>query len=69
MDLLRIKTDFMRGLLSKLISKSISKKTGYKIDLKINMIEAKTICDDVNFHADIEGCIRKEDLMRLLNCD
>ena len=69
MDLLRIKTDFMRSLLSKLISKSISKKTGYRIDLKINMIEAHTMNDDVNFHADIEGNIRKEDLLRLLNSD
>ena len=69
MDLLRIKTDFMRGLLSRLISKSISKKTGYKIDMKINMIEAQTISDNVRFHADIEGNIRKEDLVRLLNSD
>lgn len=66
MDILKIKTDFMRALLSKIISRSISKKTGYKVDLKINMIEAHTISDDVSFHADIEGNIRKEDLMHLL---
>lgn len=66
MDILKIKTDFMRALLSKIISRLISKKTGYKVDLKINMIEAHTISDDVSFHADIEGNIRKEDLMHLL---
>lgn len=69
MDILKIKTDFMRGLLSKLISKSISKKTGYKVSLTINMIEAHTISDDISFHADIEGNMRKEDFVKLLGLD
>ena len=44
MDEMKIKlsTNFMRGLVSKLISKTIYKKLGYKIDIQLNDLDIST---------------------------
>ena len=67
MDILRIKSDFMNSLLSKLITKSIRKQTDYDVNLSQNGIDIHVVNDSITFHADVSGNMSKEDFMRLIS--
>lgn len=67
MDTLKIKSDFMNSLLSKIVTLMIRKRTGYNITLSFNGVTALTTGDTVHFHANLSGEISKEDFMRLLS--
>lgn len=51
MDIMKIKTKFMRGIVAKLISMTVHKKFGYKIDVNLEDIDIQI--DDVNAHVHI----------------
>lgn len=55
MDELKIKTKFMRGMLSKVIETAIRKKTGYKIKIQLNNINVSITDDVAHIHLDVEG--------------
>lgn len=67
MDILKIKSDLMNNLLSKLITRAIRKQTGYDITLSFNGIEANMMESSVSFHADLSGKMSKDDFVRLLS--
>lgn len=67
MDMLKIKSDFMNNLLSKLITRMIQKKTGYNITLSFDGILMQSGEDTINFQTYLIGKISKDDFMKLLN--
>lgn len=55
MDALRVKTKFMRGLLSKVIETLIQKKTGYKVKIQLNEIDVSITDNNAHIRLNMEG--------------
>ena len=53
MDIMKIKTKFMRGIIAKLISMTVYKKFGYKIDVNLEDIDIQI--DEANAHVHINA--------------
>lgn len=67
MDEMSIRTEFMRGILSKLISSVIAKKLGFKPGIKFN--DPITIAfdeQDAEFHVNLNVKLTKDQLSALL---
>lgn len=62
MDIMQIKTSFMRGLVAKLISISIYKKLGYKVDIGIEDISIQINDQDANVHLNANVHMKVDDL-------
>lgn len=54
-DIMQIKTNFMRGMLSKLIGMAIKAKFGYKIKIDLEDIDIKI--DEENAHIHVNGSV------------
>lgn len=69
MDELKIKTSFMKGVISALVRKAV-KKYGYDIVLDIHDLDLKTIDSSDNnntiVHADVTIKMNNNDLKRLI---
>lgn len=55
MDELKIKSGFMRGIVSKLVAKAIHKKFGYKVDIQINDIDVVVTDGKARVHLNADG--------------
>lgn len=66
MDELKFKTDFMRGLISKLIRRSLRKKFGCEVNIRIKQLEVTSIDDRYYIHMDVSGDIDVQELKKLL---
>lgn len=68
MDEMKIKlsTNFMRGLVSKLISKMIYKKLGYKIDIQLNDLDVSTNNGNVFVKLNVEANLKSDELTRIV---
>lgn len=68
MDEMKIKlsTNFMRGLVSKLISKMIYKKLGYKIDIQLNDLDVSTNNGNVFVKLNAEANLKSDELTRIV---
>ena len=55
MDILKVKTKFMRSVLSKILSAIIRKKTGYNIKIQLNDIDVVITDDNAHICLDVEG--------------
>lgn len=67
MDEMRIKlsTNLMKGLVSKIISKLVYKNVGVKPEINIQNIELDMKDGKIFFHIDVDGCIGKEIILKL----
>lgn len=68
MDEMKIKlsTNFMKGIVSKILSKVIYKKTGYKIDIRIDEFDFWSIDGDTTVKLNVEGKLKSEDFNKLM---
>ena len=68
MDEMRIKlsTNFMKNIASKLIAKAIYKKTGYKINIQLNDLDAWIIDGDVTVKLNVEAKLKSEDFNKIM---
>lgn len=66
MDELKIKSKFMRNLLTKVISKMIQKKCGYKIDIQLNDLDITVIDGKAHLHTDIDLEIDNNEFMKIV---
>lgn len=57
MDELKIKTKFMRGMLSKVLEMSIRTKTGYKVKIQLNDVDVSITEDIAHVRLDVSGDI------------
>ena len=55
MDELKIKTKFMRGMLSKVLEMLIRTKTGYKVKIQLNDVDVSITEDIAHVRLDVSG--------------
>lgn len=63
---MRIKSSFMRGLISNTLRMVLRKKLGGEIDVQFNAIDAEVIDGKTHIHLDLDLDLEKEELMKLL---
>lgn len=66
MDMLKISSAFMKGVLNLCLSKMIQKKLGYKIDILVNELEFTTVDGKVHLHMDVDGEMDNEEFRRIM---
>lgn len=66
MDELRIKSNFLKGIIGHLISKFIKEKTETNIGVIIDDLEIESDGDGYRIKLKIEGTVPKEDVLKLL---
>lgn len=67
MDILKIKTNFMRSILSKVVASMIYKKFGYKVKIKLNEIDVAVTNGNAHIKLNVEGDMNVDELKRLQN--
>ena len=67
MDEMKIKlsTNFMRGIVSKIASKVIANKLGIKSDIQINSISLEKVNDRIHLHLDVDADINEKNLLKV----
>lgn len=66
MDIMKIESKFMTGLVGKIIKKVVSSKLGYDVDVIINTIQVKIDDDMANAHVDMIARMPKQALSDLV---
>lgn len=67
MDIMKIESRFMRGVVAKALNKFIFKSTGYKVETGIKHAEVK-IVDGVGYiHLDFDASIDQAELQKVLD--
>ena len=64
--MIRLKTKFMRKLVSKLLSREIKSKTGFEVELQLNEFDAVFEDGDITINANLEVKMNKQEFMRIL---
>lgn len=64
--LIKLRTKFMRKVVSKLISKSIKSKTGYEIDIQFDELNASFEDGEITVKANLEAKLSKDEFMKIL---
>lgn len=67
--LIKLRTKFMRNVISKLLGKSIKSKTGYKVDIQFKDLEANFNDGDITVNANLELKMDKNEFMRILKAE
>lgn len=65
MDVMKIKTDFMRSNISKLLSLLLKKKFKRDIKFQLNDLDVQFDDDKVNAHLDLDAYLTKEELSKI----
>ena len=68
MDEMRVKlrTKFIRNIVSKLIARFIYKKTGYKIDIQLNDLDVFAINGDTTVKLNMEAKIKSDEFEKFM---
>lgn len=66
MDELKLKSTFMKTMLTKLLSKAIQKKYGYKIDILLNDLDVKIVDGEAHLHVDADLEIDNNEFTKLV---
>lgn len=67
MDIMKIESKFMTGLIGKVIERQLRKKTGRDVKVQLNEIGVQNITDDViSAKINLEVRMSKEELSKLL---
>lgn len=67
MDIMKIESKFMTGLIGKVIEKALKRKTGRDIRVQLNEIGVQDITDDIiSAKINLEMRMSKEELSKLL---
>lgn len=64
--LIRLRTKFMRKVVSTLVSKSIQSKTGYKVDIQFEDLDASFEDGEITIKANLEAKLSKDEFMKIL---
>lgn len=64
--IVKLKTKFMRRLVSKLLSKEIKSKVGYEVDIQLDEFDATFSDGDIVIGAKLEVKMDKQEFMRIL---
>ena len=67
--LIKLRTKFMRKIVSKLIDKAIQSKTGYKVNIQFNDLEASFNDGEIIINANLEAKMDKQEFMKVLKSE
>lgn len=67
--LIKLRTKFMRKVVSKLIGKAIQSKTGYKVNIQFNDLEASFNDGKITINANLEAKMDKQEFMKILKSE
>ena len=62
---LKLRTNFMRGIVAKLLTKAISKKLGFKPKIQLNEIDVEKDGDKIHLHIDLDADVSEIDLLKI----
>ena len=65
MDLMKISSGFLRGIVSKLIKRAVKKK-GYNADIVLNEFAAKFENGEATIHLNLDAKMSQDELTKLL---
>lgn len=63
---LKLSTKFMRGIVAKMISKAIYKKLGYKVNIKLNDLDASIINGETTVLANVEVKLDSNEFLKIM---
>lgn len=63
---IKLRTKFMRNIVSKLVAKSIYKKYGCKINIQLNELEINSIDGETYILVGAEGKVESDEFKKLL---
>lgn len=68
MDEMKVKlsTNFMRGIVSKVIAKAIKKKYGIKVDIQLNEIDISMINGETNINTNVEIKLDSDEFKKIM---
>ena len=67
MDIMKIESKFMTGLIGKVIERLLRKKTGRDVKVQLNELGIQNITDDIiSVKINLEARMSKEELSKLL---
>ena len=66
MDELKIKTDFMKGIIAKIIAKKMRKKFGCDVNIRINDLQFQADNGKIVLHTSVDGEMTNENFMKLI---
>lgn len=66
MDTILIKSDFMKGIISKIVQRSFKKNKDINTDIKLNYLNVDTTGDFVTLHINGKIRISKDDFLKLV---
>lgn len=64
---LKIGSNFLKGMISKIITKTLVKKLGYKIDIKVEGLDAELDGSDVKLNITVGANMKYSELTKILN--
>ena len=67
--LIKLRTKFMRKVVSKLIGKAIQSKTGYKVNIQFNDLEARFNDGEITINANLEAKMDKQEFMKIIKSE
>ena len=67
--LIKLRTKFMKNIVSKLIGKAIQSKTGYKVTIQFNDLDANFNDGEITINANLEAKIDKQEFMKILKSE
>lgn len=67
--LIKLRTKFMRKVVSKLIGKAIQSKTGYKVNIQFNDLEASFNDGEITINTNLEAKMDKQEFMKILKSE
>ena len=67
--LIKLRTKFMRKVVSKLIGRAIQSKTGYKVNIQFNDLEASFNDGEITTNANLEAKMDKQEFMKILKSE
>lgn len=68
MDEMKVKlsTNFMRGIVSKVISRTIYKKYGYRVDIQLNDLDVNIIDGETKIATNVEVKLESKEFMKIV---
>ena len=67
--LIKLRTKFMRKVVSKLIGRAIQSKTGYKLNIQFNDLEASFNDGEITINANLEAKMDKQEFIKILKSE
>ena len=64
--LIKLRTKFMRKVVSKLISRAIKSKAGYEVDIQFEELNASFDDGEIMISAKLEAKLSKDEFMKIL---